>query len=85
MLFIALVWPHLFGNVVWAPRFQKDTADRGCPKTCNNFPGLRDLNYNERIKCPDLPNMKYRKERGDGIVRHGYKYTHGPYSPDKGF
>ena len=25
MLFTALVWPHLFGNVVWAPRFQKDT------------------------------------------------------------
>ena len=62
---------------------KRHTADRGCPKTCNTFPGLKYLNYNERLKCPDLPNMKYRKERGDRIVRHGYKYTHGPYSVNK--
>ena len=67
MLFTALVWPHLFGNVVWAPRFLKDTytADRGCPKTCNNFPVLKDLNYNGG-KAEVSGFTKYEVSQGEG-------------------
>ena len=41
-------------------------------------PGLRDLEYCERLKCINLLSMKCHQERGDMIET--YKYTHGLYS-----
>ena len=48
MLFTALVHPHLeFGNVVWAPHFQKDRLlIKGVQRHATKFvPGLKELDY----------------------------------------
>ena len=81
LLFTALVRPHLeIGYVVWAPRYQKDRLliEGVLRRATKMVPGLRDLEYSERHKCMNLPNMKYRQERGD--MSETYKYTHGLYS-----
>ena len=41
-------------------------------------PGLKNRDYSERLKCMNLPSMKYRRERG-GMVET-LKYMHGLYS-----
>ena len=71
MLFTALVCPHLeFGNVVWAPCFQKDRLLIEGVQRCATklVPGLKELDNSEKLKSMDnLPSMKYRRERGDVI------------------
>ena len=47
------------------------------------IPGLKELDYEERLKKIRLPSMKYRRERGDMI--EVYKYTHGLYSTPQPF
>ena len=37
-------------------------------------PGLRGLEYSERLECMNSPSMKYSQERGDTIET--YKYIH---------
>ena len=81
LLFTALLHPHLgFGNVVRAPRLQKDrllieSVQRRATKL---VPGPTEPDYSERLKSMDLPSMNYRRERGDIIET--YKYTDGLYS-----
>ena len=41
-------------------------------------PGLGNHDYRVRLKCMNLPSMKYRRKRGSMIEI--YKYTHGLYS-----
>ena len=63
--------PHLeFGNVVWAPRFQKDRLLIEGVQRCATklVPGLKELDNSEKLKSMDnLPSMKYHRERGDVI------------------
>ena len=68
----ALVYPHLeYGNGIWSPDFrtQSVTIERvqrratGLRSTLK----LKDFNYTERLKKLDLPNLKYRRFRGDLI------------------
>ena len=44
-------------------------------------PGLKELNYEERLKSMNLPSLSYRRKRGDLI--EAYKLTHGYYSTNK--
>jgi len=79
-LYTVMVRPHLeYGNVVWHPQFKKDmelleAVQRRATKI---IPSLRNLSYEERLRCMDLPSLLYRQLRGDAIET--YKYLHGQY------
>ena len=80
-LFISLVRPVLeFANVVWMPRFQKDIdlLENVQKRATKLVPGMKDKNYNERLKLMKLPSLKFRRNRGDLI--EVYKYTHDFYN-----
>ena len=53
MLLPTLVHPHLeFGNVVWAPHFQKDRLlIKGVQRHATKLvPGLKEIDYSERLR-----------------------------------
>ena len=79
-LFTALVRPHLeYCNVAWAPRLKKDKIliESVLRRGTKLIPGLKELEYDERLKKLNIPSMAYRRARGDMI--EVYKYTHGLY------
>jgi hypothetical protein len=81
MLFIALVRPHLeFANCAWSPRLEKDKnlIESVLRRASKCVPGLKDLEYEERLKVLKIPSMCYRRVRGDLI--EVYKFTHGVYN-----
>lgn len=83
LLFIALVRPHLeFANCVWSPRFEKDKLliEGVLRRASKCIPGLKDLEYEDRLKAMKIPSMCYRRLRGDLI--EVYKFTHGLYNCD---
>ena len=63
-----------------APRYQTDRLliEGVLRRATKIIPGLRDLDYIERLKCMNVPSMKYCQERGDVIET--YRYIHGLYS-----
>ena len=83
-LFTALVRPHLeYCNVAWSPRLKKDRnlIESVLRRGTKMIPGLRELEYEERLSKLDLPSMAYRRIRGDMI--EVYKYTHEIYRTDQ--
>ena len=69
-LFVAIVRPHLeFGNVAWSPRFHKeiDQLEKVQARATKVIPGLKGLNYEERLQVMKLPSLRYRRKRGDLI------------------
>ena len=80
-LFTSLVRPHLeYANVVWAPRMKKDInlIEGVLRRATKMIPGMKDLEYHQRLEKAKIPSMKYRRERGDMI--EVYKFTHGFYN-----
>jgi hypothetical protein len=80
-LFTSLVRPHLeFCNVVWSPLYQKDiNLIEGVQRRATRMvPGLRDIEYEERLKKLKLPSLQYRRARGDMI--EVYKLLRGHYT-----
>ena len=80
LLFIALIRPHLeFANVVWSPRFQKDKnlIEGVLRRATKLVPGMKDLQYSDRLVKMRIPSMQYRRERGDMI--EVYKLCNGKY------
>ena len=80
-LFTSLVRPHLeYANVVWAPRMKKDInlIEGVLRRATKIIPGMKDLEYHQRLKKAKIPSMKYRRDRGDMI--EVFKYTHGFYN-----
>ena len=80
-LFTSLVRPHLeYANVVWAPRLKKDAnlIEGVLRRATKIIPGMKDLEYQQRLEKAKIPSMRYRRERGDMI--EVYKYTHGFYN-----
>ena len=83
-LFVAIVRPHLeFGNVAWSPRFNKeiDQLEKVRARATKVIPGLKGLNYEERLQVMKLPSLRYRRKRGDLI--EVYKYINEYYSVNK--
>ena len=69
-LFISLVRPHLeYGNVIWSPRWRKDKLEieKVQRRATKLIPTLKDLPYEERLRCLRLPSLNYRRRRGDMI------------------
>ena len=80
LLFTSLVRPHLeYANAIWSPRLKKDNnlIEGVLRRATKLIPGMKDLDYSERLKKINIPSMKYRRERGDMI--EVYKFIHGKY------
>ena len=80
MLFIAILLPHLeFGNVAWSPFLERDKKliESVLRRATQVIPGLKDKEYEDRLKEMKIPSMTYRRVRGDMI--EVYKYTHNIY------
>ena len=54
---------------VWAPYKKKDIelVEQVQRRATRQVPGLSGLSYPERLKCLDIPSLKYRRARGDMI------------------
>ena len=79
-LFIALVRPHLeYGNTVWYPHLEKDKKliENVLRMATKIIPGMKDLQYEERLRVTGIPSMVYRRIRGEMIET--LKFTHGIY------
>ena len=79
-LFKSLVRPHIeFANQVWAPYLINHiTAIENVQRrTTKTIPGLKDLNYEQRLHHINLPSLSYRRIRGDMI--EVFKICHGIY------
>ena len=82
-LYKSMVRPHLeYANQVWSPRLEKhvtliENVQRRATKL---VPGLKDLDYEDRLKKLKLPTLAYRRLRGDLI--EVYKIMTGKYDPD---
>ena len=82
-LFKTVVRPHLeYGASVWSPYLKKDIREieavqRRATKQINN---LKDMSYRERLESLRLPNLLYRRGRGDMI--ECYKLLNGKYDPE---
>ena len=81
-LFKALVRPILeYGNVVWCPKKKRhieliESVQRNFSKC---IIGMRELNYEERLKALKLPSLEFRRLRGDLIET--YKILNNHYDP----
>jgi hypothetical protein len=79
-LFTSLIRPHLeYGNVVWSPRYKKDhtLVENVQRRATKLVPGLKDIEYPERLRRLNLPSLLFRRARGDMI--EVYKHLHGIY------
>lgn len=69
-LYKALVRPHLeFGAIIWNPTRKKDitSIENVQRRSTRMIPGLKGLNYEERLKALNLPTLVYRRLRGEMI------------------
>ena len=81
LLFTSLVQPHLeFANVIWAPKLKKDCniIEGVLRRATRMVPGLKGLEYKDRLEKANIPSMRYRRERGD--MMEVYKYVHRHYN-----
>ena len=71
-LYKVLVRPHLeYANQIWTPHLIKNiTAVENVQRRATKMiPGLRDLEYEQRLFKLRLPTLAYRRLRGDMIER----------------
>ena len=79
-LFKGLVRPHLeYGNTVWSLWYVKDVqlVENVQRRASKLVKGLKDLDYEERLRQLKLLSLLYRRQRGDLI--QVYKYSHNHY------
>ena len=65
-----MVRPALeYCNQVWAPLHMKHITliENVQRRMTKNLPGLKDLEYEQRLRKLDLPTLAYRRLRGDMI------------------
>ena len=70
MLYKGLVRPILeYGNVIWSPHLKRQSSaiEKVQRRATKLLPGLKDYNYEERLKYLKLPSLKARRFRGDII------------------
>ena len=69
-IYKTLIRPHLeYGNAVWCPVTigLKEMIERTQRKFTKIIPGLKNLDYHQRLKVLNLPSMEERQKRGDLI------------------
>ena len=69
-LFCAFVRPHLeYGQSVWAPHLQKNinAIEKVQIRATKLVDGLKNLEYEERLRRCDLTTLRFRRMRGDMI------------------
>jgi len=79
-LFKALVRPHLeYATSVWNPYLHKhiNTIENVQRRATKRLPGMKNLQYHERLSALKLPCLLYRRLRGDLI--EVFKITHEKY------
>ena len=83
LLYKSLVRPHLeYANQIWVPHLMKhiialENVQRRATKM---IPGLKNLDYTQRLKTLQLPTLSFRRIRGDMIET--YKILTGKYDRD---
>jgi ribonuclease P/MRP protein subunit RPP40 len=85
-LYRSLVRPHLeYGVVAWSPHYEKDKQklERVQHRFTRMIPGLKDLEYEERIGLLGLMSLEERRNRADLIEL--YRMTRGVCDPADGF
>ena len=79
-LYKALIRPVVeYGNPVWCPYLRKDIdqIEKIQRHFTKNIIGMKNLNYEERLRLLKLPSLEYRRIRGDMI--EVYKILHNLY------
>ena len=83
LLYKALVRPHLeFGNCVWHPYKKKfiEMIENVQRRATRLLPGMKNLNYEQRLRTLGLPTLTYRRARGDMI--EAFKIVHNKYDSE---
>ena len=83
LLYKSMVRPHLeYANQVWAPRHMKhiEMLENVQRRATRLVPGLKGLDYEQRLKKLRLPTLAYRRLRGDLI--EVFKVMTGKYDPE---
>ena len=85
-LFCAFVRPHLeYGQSVWAPHLQKhiNAIEKVQMRATKLVDGLKNLDYEERLRRCNLTTLLFRRMRGDMIEmwKHFHIYERGILSP----
>ena len=77
-LYKSMVRPHLeYGNTIWGfpnRKGQSASLEKVQRRATRILPELRDLDYAERLRCLNLPSLKYRRFRGDMIQTYKIIY-----------
>ena len=82
-LYKSLVRVHFdYAASVWSPHLQKhiDIIEGVQKRATKYLPGIKDKNYEDRLKLLDLPTLAYRLERADMIET--YKLIKELYDPE---
>jgi len=61
---------HLeYGNVIWYPRFRRDSIDieKVQRRGTKPIPEISHLPYDKRLRVLKLPSLQHRRRRGDMI------------------
>ena len=81
-IFKSLIRPVLeYGNVVWHPYLRKniDEVEKIQRNFTRNIIGMKNLEYEERLRTLNLPSLEYRRIRGDMI--EVFKILYNMYDP----
>ena len=81
-IFKSLIRPILeYGNVVWHPYLRKniDKIEKIQRHYTKKIIGMKDLDYESRLRALKLPSLEFRRIRGDMI--EVYKILHEKYDP----
>ena len=81
LLYKALVRPHLeSNNVIWVPRYKKDVEllEQVQRRATKQVPGLRDIEYSDRLMHLKLPTLVFRRICGDIIEIYKIINVHDP-------
>jgi hypothetical protein len=82
-MYKTLVRTHLdYARAVWFPyrKRQFELLEGVQRRTTRQIPGMKNLNYEERLRKLKLPTIKYRRIRGDMIET--YKIINEKYDPE---
>ena len=79
LLFIGLIRPHLEFTVCAKYEKDKQLIEGVLRRVTKCVPGLRHLEYEERLKTLRIPSMSYAYRRICGDLIEVYKFTHSAY------